>query len=64
MRYELQLNCKGENPRIEIIETKGDPEAHEKAKAWARTLEIPLDDCWLIVKNADERFKTFKPGEF
>jgi hypothetical protein len=63
MRYEIQLDCKDENSRVEIIDADGDQEAHNKAKAWARSLEIPLDKCWLIVKNANGRFKTFKPDE-
>jgi hypothetical protein len=63
MRYEVQLDCKGENSRIEIIDAESDSEAHNNAKAWARSLEIPLGECWLIVKNADGRFKTFKPSE-
>ena len=63
MRYEIQLNCKDENPRIEIINAEGDQDAHDKAKAWAKSLEIELGECWLIVKNADGRFKTFKPDE-
>ena len=63
MRYEAQLDRKGENSRIEFIEANGDHEAHSKAKVWARSLEIPLDECWLIVKNADGQFKTFKPAE-
>ena len=65
MRYEVQLNCKGKDEIewIEIIGADTDFEAHATAKAWVRSLEVPLDDAWLVVKNSDGRFKTFKPSE-
>lgn len=63
MRYEVQLNCKGESERVEIIDAYDDPDAHAKAKIWAKSLGVPLE-AWLIVKNADGRFKTFGPSEF
>ena len=64
VRYEVQLNCKGESERIEIIDAYDDADAHAKAKMWARSLGEPLEEAWLIVKNADGRFKTFGSSEF
>ncbi len=64
MRYEAQLNCKGESERIEIIDANDDADAHAKAKMWARSLGERLQEAWLIVKNADGRFTTFGSSGF
>jgi hypothetical protein len=62
MRYEVEL-AYSYLRRWAIIEADSAPEAREKAEAWARTMIVPLDDCWVTVKSADGRFETFEPSE-
>ena len=62
MRYEIELNY-GALPRWIVIEADSNFEAREKAEAWARTMVIPLEDCWVTVKYVDGQCETFEPGE-
>jgi hypothetical protein len=61
MVYEVQIYCDGLQPRSVGIEADSDSEAHEKAKAWARTVVVAEGDLWLGVLGPEGRFKMFDP---
>jgi hypothetical protein len=63
MLYEIRLYCDGLEPRSVGIQADSDSEAHEKAKAWSRTLVIGDDDFWLAILGPDGRFKMFETGD-
>lgn len=45
------------------IETNSTPDAIDKAKRWARTVE-DIDGAWLQILFEGKSVASFKPGEF